>query len=128
MIDNIGRFLSNRARRSPDSEAIYEPHTGNRVSYRELNSRVNKTANMLSTQGVVKGDRVGILLMNELCLVETVFATAKIGAITVALNWRLTADELEFILKDSGTTLLIYGAEFSDVVSELNSRGDATDI
>jgi acyl-CoA synthetase (AMP-forming)/AMP-acid ligase II len=83
---------------------------------------------MLSTAGVTKGDRVGILLMNELCLVETVFATAKIGAITVALNWRLTADELEFILKDSGTTLLVYGAEFSEVVSELNSRDDATDV
>ena len=44
------------------------------------------------------------------------------------LNWRLVADELEFILKDSGTTRLIFDNEFVDTVAELNSRGDKTDI
>ena len=44
------------------------------------------------------------------------------------LNWRLVADELEFILKDSGTTTLLFGNEFLDLASDLNSRGDKTDI
>jgi acyl-CoA synthetase (AMP-forming)/AMP-acid ligase II len=46
----------------------------------------------------------------------------------VPLNWRLVPDELEFILKDSGTRQLIFGEEFLDTVAELNARGDATDV
>ena len=46
----------------------------------------------------------------------------------VPLNWRLVADELEFILKDSGSTVLIYGEEFAEVFEDLHSRGDKTDV
>ena len=43
---------------------------------------------------------------------EAYFALAKVGAVIVPLNWRLVADELEIILKDSGTERLIFGDEF----------------
>ena len=58
--------------------------------------------------------------------VEVYFATAKIGGVVVPLNWRLVADELEFILKDSGSLFLVYGNEFSSLAKELHSRGDKT--
>jgi len=48
--------------------------------------------------------------------------------VVVPLNWRLVADELEFILKDSGTERLIFGDEFTETVADLHSRGDATDV
>ena len=55
------------------------------------------------------GDRVALLLMNGAEFIESFFAVAKIGAVNVAeLNWRLVADELEFILKDAGATVLLY--------------------
>ena len=44
------------------------------------------------------------------------------------LNWRLVADELEFILKDSGSTLCIYGEEFFELANDLQGRKDKTDI
>jgi acyl-CoA synthetase (AMP-forming)/AMP-acid ligase II len=66
--------------------------------------------------------------MNSREFMEAYFALAKVGAVIVPLNWRLVADELEFILKDSGTERLIFGEEFVDTVAELHSRGDRTDV
>ncbi len=128
MTENIGDFLARRATREPNLEAVVEPHTGNRVTFADLDQSINRTANALLDRGIKVGDRVGSLLMNGLPLIETIFANAKIGSVNVCLNWRLTADELQFILKDSGTTALVFGDEFLPVVAELHARGDATDI
>ncbi len=123
MHENIGCFLTRRARRDPDLEALVEPATGRRFSYAELNSRCNQTAHGLLELGVSQGDRVALLLMNGVEFSESFFSAAKVGAVNVPLNWRLVADELEFILTDAGATLLIYGAEFAENVEILRSRG-----
>ena len=57
------------------------------------------------------------------------FAIAKTGAIAVPINWRLVPDELAFILKDSGATVLIFGAQFAEAAQDLHARGaDGTDL
>ena len=128
MQNNIGLFLGKRAFISPDVEAVVEPDSGRRFTYRHLDDRCNQVARALSGSGVTKGDRVGLLMMNGVEFVESFLAIAKIGAVVVPLNWRLVPDELEFILKDSGTSLLMFGSEFIEPVSELQRRGPATDI
>lgn len=125
---NIGDTLTRRTRRMPNREALVETDSGRRFTYSEINTRTNQLANALVDMGAQPGDRIGILLMNGSEFVETFFATAKIGATLVPLNWRLTSDELEFILKDSGTTTLIFGPEFAAQVAEIQSRGPKTDI
>ncbi len=125
---NIGDTIARRTRRMPNREALVETDSGRRFTYAQLNARTNQFANALMDAGVSQGDRIGILLMNCSEFVEGFFATAKIGATLVPLNWRLTPDELEFILKDSGTTTLIFGPEFGEQVAEINSRGAKTDI
>ena len=127
MSQNIGNFLTYRARRDSALEAIYEPASDTRLSYRELNDRSNQVAHALVDLGVSHGDRVGLLLMNGKEFIESFFAVAKIGGVNVPLNWRLVADELEFILHDAGVTVLLFG-DFSEVVAELQNRGDKTDI
>ena len=123
MTQNIGQLLTRRAYRDPSFVATHEPATGRRLSFAELNSRSNQVANALRDLGVGKGDRVGLLLMNGAEFVETFFAVGKIGAVNVPLNWRLVADELEFILGDSGCETLVHGDEFSEVADELRRRG-----
>lgn len=59
-------------------------------------------------QGVKPGDRVATLLKNGIEFVETYFAAAKIGAILVPVNWRLVANEISYILNDSGAVALVY--------------------
>ncbi len=128
MKTNIGALLTKRALMNPHNEALFDVAAGRRFNYAELNDRTNQVANALLASGVGKGDRVSLLMMNSHEFVSSFFAIAKVGAVIVPLNWRLVPDELEFILKDSGSTLLIAGAEFGAAVTELQARGDRTDI
>ena len=129
MQNNLGLLLTKRAFHTPHRDGYVDSRpNGARLSFHELNQRCNRTANALLAHGVSKGERVALLLMNSAEFVEAYFALAKVGAVVVPLNWRLVADELEFILKDSGATLLIYSKEFIDAAAELHSRGDKTDV
>ncbi len=128
MQNNIGLILAKRAELNGDREAYVDSSSGIRLTFQDLNQRCNQIANALIASGVKPGDRVALLLMNSAEFMETYFAVAKIGGVVVPLNWRLVADELEFILKDSGSEILIFGEEFVDVATELYSRGDKTDI
>jgi fatty-acyl-CoA synthase len=86
--------------------------TDERLSYDDLYRRQSELANGLLALGVERGDRVGILMRNcsdYLCLH---FAIARIGAISVRLNFRLTAAELQFALEDSGCEALCMQPEF----------------
>jgi O-succinylbenzoate-CoA ligase len=128
MRNNIGQILTKRSVISPNIEALYDVSANRRFTYQELNIETNKVATALTQIGVRTGDRVGLLLMNSTEFITTFFAIAKLGAVVVPLNWRLVADELEFILKDGGVTVLVSGSEFVDTVAELHSRGDRTDV
>ena len=129
MRNNVGLLLKKRAEISPSLEAYVDSDSRERLTYPELNRRANQTANALRELGVKKGDRVALLLMNSREFVEAFFGLAKIGAIVVPLNWRLVADELSFILKDSGSTVLLYGGEFAGTVKKLHDGGaKATDV
>ena len=127
MENNIGAWLAKRAFLTPERDG-YVGDEGSRLTFAELNARCNRCANAFRQAGVGKGERVGLLLMNSPEFLEAYFALAKIGAVVVPLNWRLVADELEFILKDSGATRLVFDDEFAEVAAELHARGDKTDI
>ena len=128
MKNNIGLLLTKRASINPEREAYVDSKSGLRLTFQELNSRTNRLANSLVSLGIKHGDRVALALMNSAEFLEAYFAVAKIGGVIVPLNWRLVSDELEFILKDSGSKTLIFGEEFIEVFTELHSRGDKTDI
>jgi len=128
MKNNIGLLLTKRAFLQPEREVYVESDGSRRYTYRELNDRANRLANAFLADGIEKGERVGLLLMNSAEFMEAFFALGKIGAVVVPLNWRLVADELEFILKDSGTKRLIFDDDFASTVGDLESRGDKTDI
>ena len=128
MENNLGLFLSKRALLNPEREAYVDGNGTLRLNFAELNIRCNRLANALLDAGVKKGERIAFLLMNSVEFMEAYFAAAKIGAIVVPLNWRLVPDELEFILKDSGSKRLIFGDEFLETVTELHARGARTDI
>ena len=128
MENNIGLILSKRAELSGSTEAYVDSKSGLRLTFSELDARCNQVANMLVSKGVLKGDRVAIMMMNSAEFFEAYFAIAKIGGVVVPLNWRLVADELEFIIKDSGSTVLLFGDEFAELAADLHGRGDKTDI
>jgi acyl-CoA synthetase (AMP-forming)/AMP-acid ligase II len=120
---NMGDILARRAQRNPEVEAIVDMTSGIRLTYRELNERANRVSHMLDGFTVRPGERVGVLLPNSVEFVECFYGIAKVGAIVVLLNWRLVADELEYLLADSGSTVLMFGDEYASTVTELQRRG-----
>lgn len=89
------------------------------VTYDQLRRLRNHYASMLLDLGVNKGDRVGVLLYNSVDYVALYFAIARIGAIAVRLNFRLAPAELEYILNDSGATVLCLHSSLLDQVAPL---------
>ena len=127
MKQNVGDLLTRRARLTPDLEAYVQGETGVRYTFADLNVRANKVANAFRDAGVEPGTRVAFLLMNGIEFVEAYLGLAKIGAVVVPLNWRLTAPELEFIIADSGATWLIFDDPFIEAVETLQ-REDKTSV
>jgi fatty-acyl-CoA synthase len=116
----IGFWLKKRAVLSGDKEALVEG--SRRLSYRELNTRVNRLAQYLQSQRLKKGDRLALLAYNGTEYVEVIFAAAKLGLILIPLNWRLSPAELAFNLSDSGTGFLIFDPEFLETVKAFKDQ------
>jgi len=92
----VGEALKNNARIIPDRIAIeYEK---GKLTFAQLNTRVNRLANAMTAIGISRGDRVAVLAENRLEYCEAVYAAAKLGAIVPCLNWRLSAEELKYCI------------------------------
>ena len=120
-MNNIGVMFRQRAVVSPKLEAYVEPSTGVRVNYAQMNAQINQCVSLLRELDVCKGDRVALLMPNCLEFCCLFYATAKLGAVAVPLNTRLTAAELEFILSDSGSSVLVYGDAFAETVDKIKA-------
>ncbi|MBB6446390.1 acyl-CoA synthetase [Bacillus benzoevorans] len=93
-------WIGNRARLTPEAEAVADAARKKTWSYAELNQRSTAAAAWLLKRGIQKGDRVALLAPNHICYFDLFFACAKIGAIFVPINWRLAGEEIEYILQD----------------------------
>ncbi len=98
-------ILTRTAERFPEKTALL--YMGKAITYRELDTLVNKFARALLDIGVKKGDRVGMLLPNIPQIVIANYATYRIGAITSMNNPLYTEKELTHQLNDSGTSVLV---------------------
>lgn len=104
-------FLQRRADIAPDRIAMHDLASGLEVTYQEMHGRTGRTAALLADLGVQSGDRVALLCRNRIEFFEVLFASARIGAILVPLNWRMPAAELATLMDDCGARCLLYGAE-----------------
>ncbi|MCM3585927.1 AMP-binding protein [Mesobacillus maritimus] len=91
-------------------------------TYKQLDEISNQYAHTLQKLGVQKGDRVGILLYNSLEYWALYFAIAKLGSIAVRLNFRLSSEELKFIINDSGTKVLCFHSELKNSLKPIKDK------
>lgn len=113
-------MLHRSAKRFPNKEIIV--FEDKRVTYKEMVSNVNKLAHWLQQQGIKKGDKVAGLLFNGVEFIESLFATVKIGAVFVPINYRLTEPEIEYILSHSDSKLVIFDKKFSEEINNIKER------
>ncbi|MET0579448.1 MAG: long-chain fatty acid--CoA ligase [Ilumatobacteraceae bacterium] len=119
---SLGNWLRQRAIRSPKRRAI--TFEGTTLTYGELQERIDRVAVVLRGGGIRAGDRVGYLGFNHPAFIETMFATARLGAIFVPLNFRLTGPELQFIVDDAGCHTMVADSNHLDVLDTI--RGDVS--
>ena len=110
--ETIGANLRRTVERFADREALVVPHQHYRATYRELWEQVALAARGLLARGVRTGDRVGVWSPNRFEWVILQFATARLGAILVNVNSAYKSVELEYVLNQSGISLLCLARGF----------------
>ena len=98
-------------------------HGERQYAYRELAARSWRLANGLRAAGLVKEDRVAVLLPNSPAMLEAHFGVPAAGGILVPINFRLRSAEVGHILEHSGARFLFYDREFEEVVAPLELDG-----
>ncbi|MER5554054.1 fatty acid--CoA ligase [Streptomyces sp. NPDC002793] len=92
---------------------------GRITTYAKLHRESNRAAHALRTSGVRRGDRVAYLGRESENYYLVILACAKVGAVLVPVNWRLTPDEVDHILRDSGAVLVFVDDEFWDTAAKV---------
>ena len=91
------------------------------LSFHELDSNSNRTANGLLAQGLSKGDRIAFLGKNSPVYFELIAAVSKTQTVVTPINWRLAEPELEYVLNDCEAQVIFADAEYYALVSQLQS-------
>ncbi|MFD2130956.1 class I adenylate-forming enzyme family protein [Pseudogracilibacillus auburnensis] len=113
---NIGELMSHRAYVTPKDEGYIGRK---RYSFAHMNERVNQFANYLTAKNIKPGDRMAVLCKNHEDFITAFFGAAKIGIITVPINWRLHVKEMEYIISNCEPSLLLYDGAFTETIEEL---------
>jgi acyl-CoA synthetase (AMP-forming)/AMP-acid ligase II len=116
---NLGQNLKVNAKKFPNTVALKD--SARSVTYPQLNRRTNKLAHSLLSLGLVKGDKVAVLLENSIEIVEAYLAAAKIGIIIVPINFRLVGPEVEYIADNSDAKAFIVHDEFTPTLDSIKT-------
>jgi fatty-acyl-CoA synthase len=114
-------FLDRSASIFPEKTAVV--YGDRRYTYREFAERVYRLASALRRQGLQKHDRVGFFCLNTSHLLEAHFAIPAAGGILVAINTRLNAQEIGYILTHAGVKFLFVHAELAPLLQPLDLEG-----
>ena len=106
----IAELLEFRARQTP--EDIFGIHADGVITFKTLESRVNRLANGLAQLGVAAGQRVAVIFANHPDHIFTFFALAKLGAVWVPVNTNLRGAGLEYIFKQTAPRTVIMDAKY----------------
>ena len=121
----LSQVLSQTAARYPQRPVIVD--NGKRITYEELNARVDRLARGLIELGVEKGDKVGLWMPNIPEWVIAYFAIARIGAVVVPMNTRYKPHEVSYILDNSEATTLFMvdafvGIDYREMIADVRRQ------
>jgi fatty-acyl-CoA synthase len=114
---------SRHAVTQPDKPAVIMAETGETLSYAELDARSNRVAQLFRSRGLKRGDVVALFLENHLRYLELAWGAQRSGLFYVCISCKLTAPEVDYILRDSGARLLVTQASLERVAGALETPG-----
>jgi fatty-acyl-CoA synthase len=112
---NLSSFIAFHARRTPERCAL--KYGGEDISYAAFDDRIRRVAGWLVSRGIGADDVVAVLMKNSAAFLELVFAASHIGAVFLPINYRLSADEVGYIVGNSGARLLIADEELAAIAA-----------
>ncbi len=121
-LTTLAESLDHHAATRPDHRAVLMPD-GTAVTYRQLDENSGRAAAGLAALGVGEGSRVAFIGKEHPSYWETLFACVRLGAVLVPVNWKLTAEEVDHILADSGAEVVLL-----DETHPLRGTTGATEI
>jgi acyl-CoA synthetase (AMP-forming)/AMP-acid ligase II len=121
----LSDMVAEQAAAQPDAEAVVFEET--RLSYGQLNERVNRLANGLGSLGLRRASHVALLLENCHQYLELYYALSKAGMVAVPLNWRLSVDELTYIVDHSESMALVTGQANAETALLLRDKIERLD-
>lgn len=122
---NIGQILASRGALTGDKVGFI--HNEKQLTFKEMNERANRFAHYLTANGISAGDKIALLCKNNEHVIASFFGAAKIGVVTVVLNYRLQAGELQYIIGHSDAKLLVHDAAFADMAGVLGLPATGVD-
>src|SRR5262245_16963929 len=111
---SLGHWFYQRTRRTPNRRAL--TFEGKSWTYAEMQDRFDRLAAALRANGVCRGDRVAFIGFNQPAFFDVMFAAARLGAIFVPLNFRLTGPELDYIINDAGVHTIVADSAHRGVI------------
>jgi fatty-acyl-CoA synthase len=129
--ETIGECFDRTVARVPDSLAVVSRHQDARLSWSELSDQVDRAGRALLALGINVGERVGIWSPTRLEWLVIQLAVAKVGAILVNVNPAYRPPELAYVLRQSGTRVLLSASRFkaSDYLESIAAvRGELPDL
>ena len=107
------------AQENPDKPAVIMAGSGEIITYGQLDSRSNQIAQLYRSRGLQIGDTVAICMENHPQFFPVTWGSQRSGLIQVAISSRLTADEVSYILQDSGAKMLIGSKQMQPLLDQV---------
>lgn len=119
---NIPQLLERQVQETPHKAFLFSEADGRQFTYVEFDGAVNATARLLSSQGIVKGDVVSLLMPNCAEYIIAYFACWKLGALAGPVNSLLKEHETAFVMNNSEAKAILVNSEFRERIESI--RGE----
>ena len=113
----VGEMLKRAAHKTPHEEAyIFE---NDRLTFQQFDENASKVAGWLQGNGIAKDNKVGFMLKNSMAFAELTFGTALSGGVGVPVNFRLGPSEVEYIINNSDTKILVIDHDYVEMIQSI---------
>jgi acyl-CoA synthetase (AMP-forming)/AMP-acid ligase II len=113
----VHQFLESNAETNPGKEAVV--YLDERITYAELNKSANRLANYFMENGIIPGERIGILLEPSITYVIAYFAILKAGCVVVGLNTSTTPRIVRELMSNCTASAIVLQSRFVDMVTQV---------
>ena len=117
---NLAEMVKINTKKFPKKVAVKDK--ARKLTYHELNKRVNKLSHSLLSLGLKKGDKFAVLLENSIEIVEAYLAAAKTGLVIVPIHFRFVGREIINVMENSDSKAFIVHNEFIPIINSIKSQ------